>query len=79
MAGPFDEDMLTARDRRREVASVLAKGVVRWRRRARVVGLEVTRESPVFAEKSLELHGETRLSVAGGTHGLCPRDDGDEV
>ena len=65
-----DEDMLTARDRRREVASILAKGVVRWHRRAKVVGLENAPESPVFAEKSLELPGETRLSVAGGTHGL---------
>jgi hypothetical protein len=64
-------------ERRRQVASILARGVIRWRRRAKSAGIIDTEKSAVSGETRLELPGETRLSV--GTRGLTPRDDGDEA
>lgn len=63
-------------DRRREVAALLARGVIRWRRRARVDGIIDAKKSPPSPETRLELPGETPLSV--GTRGFTPRSDGDE-
>ena len=58
----------SAADRRREVAAVLAKGLARWRRRAKVGGLlphaEKLGESCPQGEKGLEVDGDLRLSVA---------------
>lgn len=83
-----DETLFPA-DRRREVASILAKGVVRWHRtRMTTAGLQADehaaghldlRESESGHEISLEFPRETRLSVASGTRGLGPRVDGDEA
>lgn len=63
-------------DRRREVASILARGVIRWRRRAKAAGIIDAQKFPPSGETRLELSGETRLSV--GTRGFTPRSDGDE-
>jgi len=66
---------LSPAERRREVASILARGVIRWHRRAKSAGIG-TEKSAVSGETRLELSGETRLSV--GTRGFTPRSDGDE-
>jgi hypothetical protein len=61
---------------RREVASILARGVIRWHRRAKAAGIIDVQKFPRSSENRLELPGETRLSV--GTRGFTPRSDGDE-
>lgn len=71
------EPALSPADRRRQVASILAKGVIRWRRRAKTVGVIAVPESRRNRENRLELSGQTRLSVS--TRGLSPRGDGDEA
>ncbi len=63
-------------ERRREVASILARGVIRWRRRAITAGIIDTQKSPPSSKTRLELSGDPRLSV--GTRGFTPRSDGDE-
>lgn len=69
----------TPADRRREVASILARGVMRWRRRADTTGIIDDRNSAPGAQISLEVSGETRLSVGNQTRGLRLRDDGDHA
>lgn len=54
-------------DRRRQVASILARGVIRWHRRAKSAGIIDAEKSPPSAENRLELSRETRLSVT------CPQ------
>jgi hypothetical protein len=73
------ETPLSSADRRRQVASILAKGVIRWRRRAKAAGIIDAPGSPQNPETRLELSGETRLSVSDGTRGLSPRGNGDEA
>jgi len=70
---------LDAVDRRRQSALILAKGVIRWRRRAKAAGIIDAPESPQNSETGLELSGETRLSVSDGTREFTPRGDGDEA
>jgi hypothetical protein len=70
---------LSLAERRREVASILARGVIRWHRRAKSAGIinaEKSEKFPPSSETRLELSSETRLSV--GTRGFTPRSDGDE-
>lgn len=50
--------------RRTETASILAKGVIRWRMRAKSAGIIDAQKSPPASETGLELSGETRLSVS---------------
>lgn len=69
---------LTPIERRRQVAAILAKGVVRWRKRAKNGGFMPAPESSPVPENRLDLPGETRLSVSDGTRRLCLRDDGDD-
>ncbi len=66
-------------DRRREVASILARGVIRWRRKARTVGDLDAQESSPGRGIGLELFRETRLSVVDRTRGLRLRDVGDNT
>jgi hypothetical protein len=68
---------LSPAERRREVASILARGVIRWHKRAKTAGIIDAQKSPPRGETRLELSGETRLSV--GTRGFTPRSDGDEA
>lgn len=74
---PINPSDLSPADRRREVASILARGVIRWHRRAKSAGIIDTEESATSGKTRLELSGETRLSV--GTRGFTPRSDGDET
>ena len=60
---------LSPDDRRRAVAAVLAKGLARWRKRAKAAGFMPAQESPPVGESRLELPGETRLSVSDRTAG----------
>ena len=69
--------VLSPVERRREVASILARGVIRWHRRAKTAGIIDTQKSPPSSKTRLELSGETRLSV--GTRGFTPRSDGDNA
>ncbi len=74
---PNNPPDLSPAARRREVASILARGVIRWHRRAKSAVIIDAQKSPPSGETSLELSGETRLSV--GTRGFTPRSDGDEA
>ena len=74
-----DDAVLTPTERRRRIAAILAKGVTRWRQQAKAVGFIHARKSAQTPRISLELPGETRLSVSDGTRGLSPRDNGDEA
>ena len=70
---------LSATDRRREIASILARGVIRWRRRAKASGIIDAQKPTESGENGLELSRETRLSVADATRGFTPRNDGDDA
>jgi len=72
-------EYLPPADRRREVASILAKGVVRWHRTTQTAGHLDAQESSPRRKIGLELSRETRLSVVNDTRGLGPRGDGDET
>lgn len=63
---PNNASELPPADRRREIASILARGVIRWRRRAKSAGIIDTQKSAVSGKTRLELSGETRLSVPNG-------------
>jgi len=65
--GPHIE--LSPADRRQEVAAVLAKGLARWRRRARAGGFAPAPEIRSKPEISLDLSDESRLSVSDRTAG----------
>jgi hypothetical protein len=65
--------------RRRQVASILARGVVRWRRQVKATTISDAQKSRPAAETCLELSRKTRLSVSDGTRGFTPRDDGDDA
>ena len=73
------DEHLSPADRRRAIASILAKGVVRWHRTARTAGHPDAQKSSPGRENGLELPDGTRLSVVNGTRGLSPRGDGDET
>lgn len=73
------EPMLSPAERGRQVASILARGVIRWHRRAKSAGIIDPEKPPPAGETRLELSGETRISVSDGTRGFTPRDDGDHV
>ena len=70
---------LSPADRRREIAAVLAKGLARWRRRAKAGGFMHAQESCPDRKNRLDLPGQTRLSVSDGTRGFTPRGDGDDA
>jgi hypothetical protein len=73
------EPALSPDERRRQVAAILAKGVMRWRRRAKNAGIIDAPELSPDREIGLELCRETRLSVVNDTRGFTPRDDGDDA
>ena len=56
------ETALSTSDRRRQVASSLARGVIRWHRRAKAAGIIDAPGSSPGRETGLELPGETRGS-----------------
>ena len=65
--------------RRRQVASILAKGVIRWWKRARTARFMHAPRSSPSTEKGLEVSAETRLSVPDDPRGLWPGDEGDNA
>lgn len=69
-------DDLSPAERRREIASILSCGVVRWRRRVKAPGVIDAQKPTNSGEYRLELSRETRLSVFDATRGFTPRDDG---
>ena len=73
------ETPLSPIERRRRVALILARGVVRWRRRAKSSATIDAQESAPAGENRLELSRETRLSVSDGTRGFTMRADGDDA
>jgi hypothetical protein len=73
------EAPLSPVERRHQLASILARGVIRWHRRAKSASIIDTEKSAVSGETRLELPGETRLSVSDGTRGFTPRDVGDDA
>ena len=70
---------ISVKERRREVAAILARGVLRLRRTARVGGVTSDPECESSSENGVEVLPKTRLSVAGPTRGLRLRDDGEDV
>ena len=69
-----------------QVGSILARGVIRWRRQAKLTTISDAQESAPTGENRLELSRETRLSVSEGTRGLTGetpippmRADGDDA
>ena len=70
---------MSPNERRRQVAAILARGVLRQRRIARIGRTTHAPESQDLAEKGLELPAETRLSVSDDTRGLRLRDNGDNA
>ena len=79
------EHLLPA-ERRGEVASILARGLVRWRRKIGRAGASPAQAPPEEAQepaeggqKLLAFQGETSVSVDSGTRGLRVRSDGGEV
>lgn len=72
------EAPLDPSERRRQVASILARGVIRWRRQARLSTTSDAQVSAPEAETRLELSRKTRLSVSDGTRGFTMRADGDD-
>lgn len=73
------EAPLDPAERRREVASILARGVTRWRRLVKATTISGAQESAIPVENCLELSHETRLSVSDGTRGFTMRADGDDA
>jgi len=73
------EPALSPDERCRQVAAILAKGVIRWRRRAKNAGIIDASELSPDRKTGLDLCPETRLSVVNGTRGLWPRDVGDDA
>jgi hypothetical protein len=76
---PRTDAPLDPAERRRQVASILARGVMRWRRHVRSTAISDARESCPSAENRLELSRKTRLSVSDGTRGFTMRADGDDA
>ncbi len=66
-------------ERRKQVASILARGVIRWRRQAKSTAIIDAQESAPTGENRLELSRKTRLSVSDGTRGFTMRADGDDA
>ena len=65
---PDDPSSLTPDERRSEVASILAAGVLRLHARAAILGDELPAEiSPESATTCLEVPAETVLSVIHGS------------
>lgn len=79
MSRRTDANPLSPAERRREIAAILARGVLRLRHIARTGKNMHAQKSPADGEKGLELSGETRLSVSERTRGLRLRDDGDDA
>lgn len=70
---------LMPQERLREVASILARGVARWRKQVKSSRLMPDSGARKPPDTGLATCFETRLSVSHDTRGLGLRDDGDEA
>ena len=70
---------LSPAERCRQIASILAHGVIRWRWQAKSSRISDAQKSPPGDESRLELSRKTRLSVSDGTRGFTMRADGDDA
>lgn len=61
-----DPANISSEDRLREVASLLASGIMRLQRREALPGKEVSKSVPELSADGLEVPAETRLSVRVG-------------
>lgn len=59
-----DPETMTADERRHEVASILATGLLRRVRTMKTAASDAALESPLKSQIGLDLPSETRLSVA---------------
>lgn len=59
-----DPETMTVDERRKEVASILAAGLLRRVRTSKTVASDAAPESPPGPQIELDLSSETRLSVA---------------
>ena len=59
-----DPETMTADERRQEVASILATGLLRRVRTPKTVASDAAPDSPPKSQIGLDLPSETRLSVA---------------
>lgn len=73
------ESTLPPDHRRDQVTAILAKGVIRWLRGAKSAAIIDAQESSLSRETSLDLPGETSLTVSDGTRGFTLRVDGDNA
>ena len=76
MPQPTEPSSMSPGQRLREVAAILARGILRLHR---IEGSVHASESQNSTKNGLELSGETRLSVSESTRGLRLRDDGDNA
>lgn len=77
MALPYPIRDIAPHERRREVAQILTRGLLRWRQRRRADGLDAqARGDPGTC---LEVSRETRLSASADGRGLSPRKNGDDA
>jgi len=64
MISPSDPETMTADERRQEVASILAAGLLRRVRTLKTLASDAAPEPPPKSQIGLDLPSETRLSVA---------------
>lgn len=69
MKSSREPESMTSGQRRREVAAILAQGLLRYRRRAGLGMPAASSEIHPEAQNCLELPGESRLHVADGSAG----------
>lgn len=79
MSSCTETPSLSPGERRREIAAILAHGVLRLHRNTRIGTETHAKESQDLSGDGLEVPGQTRLSVSDGTHGLCVRNNGDNT
>ena len=79
MSSRKSEPSLSPPECRRQVASILAKGVIRWRQRAKAAGNFDAEESSLCRETPLDLARKMSLTVSDRTRGFTLRGDGDNA
>ena len=79
MSRRTDANPLSPVERRREIAAIFARGILRLRHSARIGGNMHAQNSPSDPQNGLELSGKRGLSVSDRTRGLGLRDDGDDA
>lgn len=79
MPKPLPQLVLSPADCHREVASILARGVVRWRKQVKLGHFATDSEAEKPPKTGLATCFETPLSGSLNTRGLRLREDGDDA